>query len=182
MAYKEIIISGFGGQGVMAIGKTLTEAGMVEDMNVSWLPSYGPEMRGGTANCSVVIADSEIISPIVLEPTELIAMNEPSLDKFEPHVKKGGTIFVNSSIVSRKIRREDVDAVYVPTAEIATELGNMRVANMVMLGAFIRKTQLLKFDTIVEMLKRMFTGRKAHLVGLNEEALKRGAACACLDD
>ncbi len=177
MAYNEILISGFGGQGVMAIGLTLAEAGMSEGMNVSWLPSYGPEMRGGTANCGVVIADSEIISPIVLEPSELIAMNQPSLDKFEPSVKKGGTVFVNASIIKRETQRNDVRAIYVPSMEIASEIGNMRVANMVMLGAFIEATKLLKFDTIAAMLQQLFTGPKAHLVALNEQALKRGAAC-----
>ncbi|MFA5584947.1 MAG: 2-oxoacid:acceptor oxidoreductase family protein [Saccharofermentanales bacterium] len=177
MAYNEILISGFGGQGVMAIGKTLAEAGMSEGLNVSWLPSYGPEMRGGTANCGVVIADSEIISPIVLEPSELIAMNLPSLDKFEPAVKPGGTVFVNTSIVNKKVGREDLRAIYVPSMEIASEIGNIRVANMVMLGAFIGATRLLKHETIVAMLKQLFTGPKAHLVALNEEALQRGAAC-----
>ncbi len=177
MAYKEILISGFGGQGVMAIGTTLAEAAMAEGLNVSWLPSYGPEMRGGTANCGVVIADSEIISPIVLEPSELIAMNLPSLDKFEPAVKSGGIIFVNQSIVDRKVTREDVKAVYVPSMEIASEIGNPRVANMAMLGAFIEATKLMSYETIVAMLRQLFTGPKAHLVALNEEALKRGAAC-----
>lgn len=177
MAYNEILISGFGGQGVMAIGKTLAEAGMYEGLNVSWLPSYGPEMRGGTANCGVVISDSEIISPIVLEASELIAMNLPSLDKFEPTVKKGGTIFVNTSIVKRKVERDDLQAIYVPSMEIATEIGNTRVANMAMLGAFIEATKLLRYDTIVAMLKQLFTGPKAHLVALNERALARGAAC-----
>ncbi len=177
MAYKEILISGFGGQGVMAIGTTLAEAGMSEGLNVSWLPSYGPEMRGGTANCGVVIADSEIISPIVLEPSELIAMNLPSLDKFEPAVKKGGTLFINTSIIERKAARDDIRAIYVPSMEIASEIGNMRVANMAMLGAFIEATKLLRYDTIVAMLKRMFTGPKSHLVALNEQALQRGASC-----
>ena len=133
---NEIIISGFGGQGVMAIGKTLTEAGMKEGMEVSWLPSYGPEMRGGTANCSVVLSDESIVSPIVLEPTELIAMNLPSLLKFESLVKPGGTIFVNSSVVDKKVERTDVKAVYVDCIKIADELGNSKVANMVMLGAY----------------------------------------------
>lgn len=177
MTYKEILISGFGGQGVMAIGTTLAEAGMAEGLNVSWLPSYGPEMRGGTANCGVVIATSEIISPIVLEPDLLIAMNLPSLDKFEPAVKAGGTIFVNQSIIDRKVQRQDLDAVYVPSMEIAARIGNPRVANMAMLGAFIEKTRLLKYETILAMLQQLFTGPKAHLVALNERALKEGAAC-----
>ncbi len=174
---NEIIISGFGGQGVMAIGKTLTEAGMKEGMEVSWLPSYGPEMRGGTANCSVVLSDESIVSPIVLEPTELIAMNLPSLLKFESVVKPGGTIFVNSSVVDKKVERTDVKAVYVDCIKIADELGNAKVANMVMLGAYIEAMKNLSTDTIKEMLVHMFTGPKAKLVDLNIEALKRGAAC-----
>ena len=174
---NEIMIAGFGGQGVMAIGKTLAEAGMKENKDVCWLPSYGPEMRGGTANCSVVLTDDAIVSPIVLEPTELIAMNLPSLIKFEPTVKAGGTIFVNSSIITEKVTRTDVKAVYVPCLEIAQELGNMKVANMVMLGAYIQAMGNLSFDTIKEMLVHMFTGPKAKLVDLNIEALARGAAC-----
>ena len=174
---NEIMIAGFGGQGVMAIGKTLAEAGMKENKDVCWLPSYGPEMRGGTANCSVVLTDDAIVSPIVLEPTELIAMNLPSLLKFEPTVKAGGTIFVNSSIITEKVSRTDVKAVYVPCLEIAQELGNMKVANMVMLGAYIQAMGNLSFDTIKEMLVHMFTGPKAKLVDLNIEALARGAAC-----
>ena len=174
---NEIMIAGFGGQGVMAIGKTLAEAGMKESKDVSWLPSYGPEMRGGTANCCVVLTDDAIVSPIVLEPTELIAMNLPSLLKFEPTVKAGGTIFVNSSIITEKVSRTDVKVVYVPCLEIAQELGNMKVANMVMLGAYIQAMGNLSFETIKEMLVHMFTGPKAKLVDLNIEALARGAAC-----
>lgn len=174
---NDIIVSGFGGQGVMAIGKTLTEAGMKEGKEVSWLPSYGPEMRGGTANCSVVISDDPIVSPIVLEPTELIAMNLPSLIKFENLVQKGGTIFVNSSVVSQKVERKDVRAVYVDCIGIAEKLGNGKVANMVMLGAYIEAMKNLKTDTIKEMLVHMFTGSKAKLVDLNIQALALGAAC-----
>ncbi len=174
---NEIMIAGFGGQGVMAIGKTLAEAGMKENKDVSWLPSYGPEMRGGTANCCVVLTDDAIVSPIVLEPTELIAMNLPSLIKFEPTVKAGGTIFVNSSIIAEKVTRTDVRAIYVPCLEIAQELGNMKVANMVMLGAYIQAMGNLSVETIKEMLVHMFTGPKAKLVDLNIEALARGAAC-----
>ena len=174
---NEIMVAGFGGQGVMAIGKTLAEAGMKEGKDVSWLPSYGPEMRGGTANCCVVLTDESIVSPIVLEPTELIAMNLPSLLKFEPTVATGGTIFVNSSIITEKVQREDVRAIYVPCLEIAQELGNMKVANMVMLGAYIKAMGNLQVETIKEMLVHMFTGPKAKLVDLNIEALRRGAMC-----
>ena len=152
---NEIMIAGFGGQGVMAIGKTLAEAGMKEGKDVSWLPSY----------------------PIVLEPTELIAMNLPSLLKFEPTVVPNGTVFVNSSIIQEKVQRTDLRAIYVPCLEIAQELGNLKVANMVMLGAYIEAMGNLGTETIKEMLVHMFTGPKAKLVDLNIEALRRGAAC-----
>ena len=165
---NEIMIAGFGGQGVMAIGKTLAEAGMKEGKDVSWLPSYGPEMRGGTANCCVVISSEPIICPIVLEPTELIAMNLPSLLKFEPTVVPNGTVFVNSSIIQEKVQRTDLRAIYVPCLEIA---------HMVMLGAYIEAMGNLGTETIKEMLVHMFTGPKAKLVDLNIEALRRGAAC-----
>lgn len=174
---REIIVSGFGGQGVMAIGKTLTEAGLEENLNVSWLPSYGPEMRGGTANCSVVISDKIVGSPIVLEPTDLIAMNAPSLLKFQSTVKPGGVILVNSSIVKELPTRIDIKAYAIPCAEIAAEIGNAKVANMVMLGAYIEATKVVSPETIHVMLRRMFTGAKEKLVPLNMQALERGAAC-----
>ena len=172
-----IIICGFGGQGVMAMGKTLAEAGMKEGVNVSWLPSYGPEMRGGTANCNVVLSSEPVISPVVLEASELIAMNKPSLLKFEPLMTAGGTLLVNSSIIEIKAARADISAYYIPCQEIADELGNRKTANMVMLGAYIEATKLLKFSTIQEMLAHLFTGPKAALVELNVEALRRGANC-----
>ncbi len=170
-----IIISGFGGQGVMAMGKTLAEAGMKEGVNVSWLPSYGPEMRGGTANCNVVLSSEPVISPVVLDASELIAMNKPSLVKFEKAIVPGGMLFVNSSIIEIKAERSDITAYYVPCNDIAAELGNPKVANMVMLGAFIEATKVLKVETIREMLTHIFTGPKANLVELNIEALRRGA-------
>lgn len=175
---KEIIISGFGGQGVMSIGKSLVEAGMEEGLNVTWAPSYGPEMRGGTANCSVVLSDKIIGSPVFTFPTELIAMNAPSLEKFEPRVVKDGLIFVNSSVVSEKVEREDLKAVYVPCETIAYEIGNPKVANMVMLGAYVAATGALKPSTIRQMITAMFTGAKAKLVPLNMQAFERGMACA----
>jgi 2-oxoglutarate ferredoxin oxidoreductase subunit gamma len=170
-----IIISGFGGQGVMAMGKTLAEAGMKEGVNVSWLPSYGPEMRGGTANCNVALSSEPVISPVVLDASELIAMNKPSLVKFEKAIVPGGMLFVNSSIIEIKAERSDITAYYVPCNDIAAELGNPKVANMVMLGAFIEATKVLKVETIREMLTHIFTGPKANLVELNIEALRRGA-------
>ena len=178
MKKREVILSGFGGQGVMSIGKNLAEAGVVEGLEVSWVPSYGPEMRGGTANCTVILSSERIGAPLVETATEIIVMNRPSLLKFESAVKPGGTVFVNSSIVPDKVSRTDVRAVYVPCDEIAAELGNPKVANMVMLGAYIGATGALKVETIQEMIHEMFTGKKAKLVPLNLEALQRGIDCA----
>lgn len=175
---REIILSGFGGQGVMSIGKNLVEAGAEEDLEVSWVPSYGPEMRGGTANCSVILSDERIGSPLVETPMDLIAMNQPSLAKFESSVLPEGKIFVNSSIVSSKVSRADVTAIYVPCDEIAQELGNIKVSNMVMLGAYVAATGILKIETIENMIHEMFSGKKSKLIPLNMEALKRGTACA----
>lgn len=174
---KELIVSGFGGQGVMSIGKSLVEAGMAEGLHVTWAPSYGPEMRGGTANCSVVLSDLPVGSPTFIHPSEVIAMNLPSLLKFEPLIQSGGLLFVNSSFVTEKVTREDITAVYVPCGEIADELGNGKVANMVMLGAYIAATKALHPDTIRHMITELFTGHKAKLVDLNFKALARGMAC-----
>ena len=172
----EIILSGFGGQGIMAMGKMLAEAGMQEGLSVNWLPSYGPEVRGGTANCSVMLSSEPIISPLVLEPTEIIVMNKPSLLRFEPQLVNGGLMFVNSSIIEIHASRRDISAFYVPCLDIAQELGNPRAANMVMLGAYIEVTGCLKTKTVEQMLTHLFTGAKAHLVELNQEALRRGAS------
>ena len=174
---KQITISGFGGQGVMSIGKSLVEAAVAEGMHATWVPSYGPEMRGGTANCEVVLSEEPVGSPVFTYPTELIAMNLPSLHKFEDKVQPGGIIFVNSSIIEDKVQRTDVKAVYVPCDTIADELGNKKVSNMVMLGAYIAATGALKTETIKEMLVHMFTGPKAKLVDLNMKALEKGAEC-----
>ena len=167
---KEVILSGFGGQGVMSIGKNLVEAAVEEDLEASWVPSYGPEMRGGTANCTVIISDERIGAPLVEQPSEVIAMNRAA-------VAPGGTVFVNSSIIPDKVGRDDVSAVYVPCDEIAAELGNSKVANMVMLGAYVAATGALKQETIETMIAEMFTGKKAKLVPLNLEALHKGMEC-----
>ncbi|MDD5932434.1 MAG: 2-oxoacid:acceptor oxidoreductase family protein [Oscillospiraceae bacterium] len=174
---KEIIISGFGGQGVMSIGKNLVEAGMEEGFFVTWAPSYGPEMRGGTANCHVVLSTRPIGSPVFTYPTELIAMNAPSIEKFGPKVQSGGVVFINSSVVTETFSRQDVRTVYVPCEDIAYELGNLKVANMVMLGAYVGATGALKRETVERMIHQIFTGPKAKFIPLNLEALKRGMAC-----
>jgi len=174
---KEIIISGFGGQGGLAIGKNLVEAGMAEGLYVTWAPSYGPEMRGGTANCSVVLSDKPVGSPVFNHPTELIALNEPSLAKFEAGVLPGGVVFVNSDVVTDKVSRPDLKAIYVPCSKIAEEVGNPKVANMVMLGAYVAQTKVLKPETIEHMIEEMFAGPKAKFIPLNIEAFRRGMAC-----
>ena len=178
MKKREVILSGFGGQGVMSIGKNLAEAGVVEGLEVSWVPSYGPEMRGGTANCTVILSPERIGAPLVETATEIVVMNRPSLIKFEPALQPGGIAFINSSIVPDKVTRDDIRAVYVPCDAIAAELGNLKVGNMVMLGAYIGATEALQVETIEEMIHEMFTGKKAKLVPLNLEALHRGIACA----
>ena len=174
---KEIIISGFGGQGGLAIGKNLAEAGMAEGLFVTWSPSYGPEMRGGTANCSVVLSDKPVGSPVFNTTTELIALNEPSLSKFEAGVLPGGIVFINSDVVPDKVSRDDLTAYYVPCNTIAAEVGNTKVANMVMLGAYVGATKVLKPETIEEMIAEMFAGAKAKFIPLNIEAFRRGMAC-----
>ena len=174
---KEIIISGFGGQGGLAIGKNLVEAGMAEGLFVTWAPSYGPERRGGTANCSVVLSDKPVGSPVFNHPTELIALNEPSLAKFEDGVLPGGVVFVNSDVVTDKVSRPDLKAIYVPCSKIAEEVGNPKVGNMVMLGAYVAETKVLKPETIEHMIEEMFAGAKAKFIPLNIEAFRRGMAC-----
>ena len=173
----EIIMAGFGGQGVMAMGKILVEAAMEEGKNVSWLPSYGPEMRGGTANCSVIVSDEPIGAPIVTEATAAIVMNRPSLDKFEQDVIPGGSLFVNSSLIDKKASRDDIKVYYVPANEIANELGTDKVANIVMLGAYLQATGAASFDSIMDIITHIFAGKKASVIPLNKEALLRGAAC-----
>ena len=174
---KRIIISGFGGQGGLAIGKNLAEAGMEAGFHVTWAPSYGPEMRGGTANCSVVISSKPVGSPVFAHPTELIALNEPSLAKFEADVQPGGAVFVNCDVVAGKVRRDGLEAYYIPCAKIAEEVGNSKVGNMVMLGAYVARTGFLEPGTIEAMISQMFAGPKAKFIPLNIEAFRRGLAC-----
>ena len=174
---REIIVAGFGGQGVMSIGKTLIEAGMQEGLEVTWVPSYGPEMRGGTANCSVILSKTPIGSPVVSNPTELIAMNPPSLAKFASSVVPGGLIFVNGTSCQPEGLAEGVKVLCVPCDEIAIRLGSPKVSNMVMLGAYVGATGALDPETLRAMIRRKFTGPKANLVDRNLEALEQGLAC-----
>lgn len=171
---QEIIMAGFGGQGIMSMGKILAYAGMKEGKEVSWMPSYGPEMRGGTANCTVVVSDSKIPSPLTSRPDVIIVMNLPSLDKFVDQVKAGGAVFYNSSLISRGIKRGEVEAFDLPANEIARELGNNRIANMVMLGAFIEFSGLVALEAIVNSLEHVLSSRSHDLIPLNKKALDRG--------
>lgn len=172
---SRIVFAGFGGQGVMAMGQLITYAGMIEDKNVSWLPSYGPEMRGGTANCGVVVSDEPVGSPVVVDATSAVVMNKPSLDKFEKDIVPGGKLFINSSLIDKKATREDIDVYYIPANEIAIELGNDKVANMVMLGAYLEVTKLVKVESILEAFTKVFGENKARFLPLNQKAIEKGA-------
>lgn len=173
---ERIVIAGFGGQGVMALGQLLTYSGMIEDKKVSWLPSYGPEMRGGTANCNVIISDEAVGSPVVVEATSAIVMNRPSLDKFEESVVPGGKLFINSSLIDKKATRDDIDVYYVPANEIADKIGNPRVANMVMLGAYLEATKAVEVDSILsKAFTAVFGEKRANLLPINKEAMEKGA-------
>jgi 2-oxoglutarate ferredoxin oxidoreductase subunit gamma len=171
----DIIIAGFGGQGVLFAGQLLAYAAMDEGRDVTWIPSYGPEMRGGTANCTVVISDEEIGSPLASHPTAVVAMNLPSLDKYEPLVKPGGVLIVNSSIVNREPVRSDIHWVMIPGNEIAESLGDRRMTNMVMLGGLLANLPVLSLDALARALKGHLPARHQRLLPMNLEALKRGA-------
>jgi 2-oxoglutarate ferredoxin oxidoreductase subunit gamma len=172
--YEDVIIAGFGGQGILFIGKLLAYAVMKEGRNVTWIPSYGPEMRGGTANCTVVVSDEEIGSPVITNPRSLIIMNNPSLEAFEPRLKTGGLLVVNTSLVTLQPKRTDVNIVKVPANEIAIEVGNDKVANMVMLGAYIAKTKIVVKENILEALKKVLGKEKEGLFELNKIAFEKG--------
>lgn len=171
----KIVIAGFGGQGIVLAGNILARACVIEDKHVAGMASYGVEMRGGTANASVVISDSEIASPFVEKPEIAIILNQQSLDRFEPMVIKGGLIVVDSSMTTRKVKRDDIDVVSIPAADIARWLGNAKVANIIMLGAFIGKTGLLQLANIEKAIEELFVRKKAVLIKINKKALREGA-------
>ena len=172
----EIIIAGFGGQGILFAGMMLAYAGMEAGRQVTWLPSYGPEMRGGTANVTVIIGDEEIGAPVVRQPQVALVFNSPSLDKYEPLVKAGGTLVYNSSLVGSAHQRHDLTYYPVPATDIAQELGNVTTANMVALGAMIAATQVLPLAAVSQALKNHLPASKQALLKDNELALQRGAA------
>ncbi len=172
---SEVIISGFGGQGTLFAGQILAYAGMDAGKHVTWIPSYGPEMRGGKARCTVVVSDEEIGSPIVRRPSSAIVMNIPSMEAYEQAVKPGGVLIVNSSLIDLTSDRDDIKVAYVPATEMATEMGNVRVANMILLGAWAVATGVVTTEQLAQALSDHLPPDKQRLVQINEQALRRGA-------
>ncbi len=175
---KQFLIAGFGGQGVLLIGQLIAKAAMRQGREVSWMPSYGPEMRGGEANCAVVVSDEPIGSPLVSEPPVLVAMNKPSLVKFMPAMPAGGTLLYNSSLIEGVELRRDIEAVAVPCNEIADRLQNSRVANMVMLGAIQAATDAVTGESLMETLRDWLGEKKAAMLEINRRAIEEGQALA----
>jgi len=171
---EEIIIAGFGGQGVLSLGQILCYGGVLEGKEVSFMPSYGPEMRGGTANCITIISDSKISSPIISKFDTLIALNQPSLDKFQNAVKADGLIIYESSTILNPPTRNDVEIIPVEAANEAAKLKNTRVMNMIILGAYLKKKPIISFETALEALKKVLPERYHHLIPLNKEAMEKG--------
>ncbi|MCD6482121.1 MAG: 2-oxoacid:acceptor oxidoreductase family protein [Candidatus Izimaplasma sp.] len=171
---EKVIIAGFGGQGVMLMGQLLSYTATAKELNTLWFPSYGPETRGGTANCSVTISESSVNSPVISTPDSIIIMNKPSLDKFQSKLIEGGHLFLNSSLIKDVELRKDVNIHNVAANDIALKLGNLKVANMVMLGAYLEVTKVFDQKSVLEMLKKKFTGSKATLININEKALEAG--------
>lgn len=170
----EILVAGFGGQGVLFAGRVLANEALLRDKEVSWLPSYGPEMRGGTANCSVIVSDNPIGSPIITSPDILIAMNLPSLDKYENAVKKGGIIIVDSSLIERKIKRDDVSSHYIPATQMASDNELSGLANMIVLGFLAKVSGLIPYDNIKNTMTKIIPQNKQHLFDFNIKAIELG--------
>jgi 2-oxoglutarate ferredoxin oxidoreductase subunit gamma len=172
--HEEVIISGFGGQGALFAGQLLTYTGMDEGWHVTWIPSYGPEMRGGTAHCIIILSSDDIGSPIIRRPSLCIVMNPPSMDKYEPLVRPGGLLVANSTLVRAKSAREDIQAVYIPANELAAELGNVKMANVVLLGAMLGMREILPIESVKRTLDEHIPERRKHIIEPNKRALDRG--------
>ncbi len=174
MKTTQILIAGFGGQGVLFAGKFLASKGLMEDLQLSWLPSYGPEMRGGTANCSVVLSDSPVGSPIITTPDVLVAMNLPSLQKFVDTVVPGGQIFVDSTLIDAKVERTDVQVFYVPATQLAKDAGFGSLANMILAGKVLKESNAVPFSGNQQTLEAFIPAKKANLIEANCKALQIG--------
>jgi 2-oxoglutarate ferredoxin oxidoreductase subunit gamma len=169
----KMIFSGFGGQGVLSIGLNLAHAAMLEGKHVTYLPSYGAEVRGGTANCTIAISDEEIASPVASSPDFVLAMNQPSVKRFQNQIQSGGTLFINSSLIDLEVTRGDIDVIKVPASAISEQIGNPKSANMVMLGTFVKRSNVVSISSIVKGLNEVLKG-KQKLVAINEKALMEG--------
>ena len=174
MATTQILIAGFGGQGVLFAGKFLAYKGLIADKQISWLPSYGPEMRGGTANCSVIVSDEPVGSPIVTTPDVLVAMNLPSLKKYENEVVSGGIIIVDSALIAEKVERDDVTTYYVPATKLANDEGFSTLANMILMGKLMKVCENIGFEGTETALNKVVPPKKANLIEVNLKALKTG--------
>lgn len=175
---KGVVISGFGGQGVMLAGELLAEAGKEEGKYVTFLPSYGPEMRGGTANCHVIVSDEQIASPIIALPEAAIILNLPSLDKYEPLMKPNGIMILNKTIIPKEVSRTDIRVLQIDAQNVAKNVGNEKVVNMILLGAYVELEKPVKIESLKEALKTLLTGRKETLIEINERAIEKGAEIA----
>jgi 2-oxoglutarate ferredoxin oxidoreductase subunit gamma len=175
---EEIVIAGFGGQGVLSMGMVLCYAGIMENKEVSWMPSYGPEMRGGTANCITIISDKKISSPIISKFDTVIALNQPSVDKFENALKPGGMIIYESTNVINPPTRSDIEIIGIAGSAEAAKMKNTKILNMIMLGAYLNKKPIISMDNILNGLKKVLPDRYHNLIPLNEEAIKRGGELA----
>jgi 2-oxoglutarate ferredoxin oxidoreductase subunit gamma len=175
---EEIIIAGFGGQGVLSLGQVLSYGAVAEKKEISWMPSYGPEMRGGTANCITIISDKQVSSPIISTFDTAIVLNQPSMDKFESKVKKGGLLLYDSTNILNPPTRTDIDIAAIPAADAANKLNNSKVTNMIMLGAFLAKKPIISIDSAIEGLKKVLPERYHHLLPLNKQAIMAGMELA----
>jgi 2-oxoglutarate ferredoxin oxidoreductase subunit gamma len=175
MATTQFLFSGFGGQGILFAGKFIAYKGLTAGKQVSWLPSHGPEMRGGTASCSVIVSDEPVGSPIVSQPDVLVALNLPSLDRFEKDVKPGGFIFADSTLIERKVERDDVNVFYIPATQLASDNGMPTLANMIVMGKMLKELGDYTADGIENGLKKVISAKRADMMGLNVKALEIGA-------
>jgi 2-oxoglutarate ferredoxin oxidoreductase subunit gamma len=174
----ELLIAGFGGQGVLSMGMTLAYAGLLEKKEISWMPSYGPEMRGGTANCIVIVSDKQISSPILTTFDTVVALNQPSMDKFEKTVKQGGKLIYDSTNIIAPPTRTDIDILPIAASEEAVKMNNTKIMNMIVLGSFIAETNVVEIESLMHALKEVLPERYHHLLPLNEQALRRGMELA----
>ncbi len=175
---EELIVAGFGGQGVLSLGMTLAYAGMVENKEISWMPSYGPEMRGGTANCIVILSENKISSPILSQFDSAIVLNQPSMDKFAPRLKPGGLLLYESGNIFKPATRNDIDIIGIPATTEALKMKNAKTMNMIMLGAYLQLKPVVKNESILEALAKVLPEKYHHLLPVNREALELGEALA----